>query len=133
MTGGAPAQLPAEAATSEPTRIGAAHSSAAATRASVTASKEDNPATREETAEAAAAARGEAATGEEVPLQAGAAVATGEADEAGPEADRGPLRCPNIEKKSRNARYFLLLFTSFFSVILFCPLQLSQRIRVDPS
>ena len=92
VTGGAPAQLPAEAATSEPTRIGAAHTSAAATRASVTASKEDSPATREETAEAAAAARGEAATGEEVPLQAGAAAATGEADEAGPEAVRKPQR-----------------------------------------
>ena len=122
MTGGAPAQLPAEAATSEPTRIGAAHTSAAATRASVTASKEDSPATREETAEAAAAARGEAATGEEVPLQAGAAAATGEADEAGPEAVRRPLRRPNIEKKSRNARFFFLLPTSFSFSHFFCPI-----------
>ena len=55
-------------------------------------SKEDIPATREETAEAAAAAREEAATGEEVPLQAGAAADTGEADETGPEAARRPLR-----------------------------------------
>ena len=80
----------------------------------MTASKEDSPATREATAEAAAAARGEAATGEEVPLQAGAAVATGEADEAGPGAARGPLRRP-IQKRSLAMpvfcfRFFLLIF-----------------------
>ena len=63
----------------------------------MTASKEDSPATREATAEAAAA-RGEAATGEEVPLQAGAAAATGEADEAGPEAVRRPLRQQKLWK-----------------------------------
>ena len=49
-------------------------------------------ATREATAEVAAAARGKAAPGEEVLRQAGAAVATGRADVAGPEAARGPLR-----------------------------------------
>ena len=48
-------------------------------------------ATREATAEVAAA-RGKAAPGEEVLRQAGAAVATGRADVAGPEAARGPLR-----------------------------------------
>ena len=79
------------------------------------ASKEDIPTTREETAEAAAAARGEAATGEEVPLQAGAAAATGEADEAGPEAVRRPLRQQKFCKKSSNARFFFVFF-SFLSV-----------------
>ena len=53
---------------------------------------------REATAEAAVAARGEAAPGEEVPLQAGVALATGEADKAGPEAARGPPRRP-IQKE----------------------------------
>ena len=57
------------------------------------APEEVSTATREATAEAAAAAaRGKAEPGEEVPRQAGAAVATGGADVAGPEAARGPLR-----------------------------------------
>ena len=101
--------------------------SAAATRASLPAPQEVSPVTREATAEAAAAARGEAAPGEEVHLQAGAAVATGEADEAGPEAARGPLRCPNIEKKSSNARFFIV-YVFFFSLFFH---QFLQRTRVD--
>ena len=73
---------------------GAVHSSAVAARISPPAPQEASPGLREATAEAAVAARGEAAPGEEVLLQAGVAAVTGEADEAGPEVARGPLRRP---------------------------------------
>ena len=67
---------------------------AAATRVTLPAPQEVSPGLREATTEAAVAARGEAAPGEEVLLQAGVAAVTGEADEAGPEVARGPLRRP---------------------------------------
>ena len=70
------------------------YNSAAATRVSPPAPQEVSPGLRGATAEAAVAARGEVAPGEEVLLRAGAAAVTGEADEAGPEAARGPLRRP---------------------------------------
>ena len=66
------------------------------------------------------AARGEAAPGEEVLLQAGVAVVTGEADEAGPEAARGPLRRLYIKKTSHTSLFFLFFFVvgrlSYFSI-----------------
>ena len=65
-----------------------------AARISPPAPQEASPGLREATAEAAVAARGEAAPGEEVLLQAGVAAVTGEGDEAGPEVARGPLRRP---------------------------------------
>ena len=93
-----------ESVTSKRTMIGAAHTGAAsagavhrsavAARISPPAPQEASPGLREATAEAAVAARGEAAPGEEVLLQAGVAAVTGEADEAGPEVARGPLRRP---------------------------------------
>ena len=70
-----------------------------------------NPSTREVTAEAAA--RGEAATGDEVPLLAGAGAATGEADVAGPGAARGPFRRP-AQRRSLSMGVNCFCFFRFF-------------------
>ena len=64
---------------------------------------------------ATAGARGEAAPGEEVLLQAGVAAVTGEADEARPEAARGPLRRLYIKKTSHTSLFFL-----FFLLLADC-------------